>query len=96
MNFQDFKQSLTQATPPANLSTALEALWQAGKNDWHASHDLLQNDNSANGSWVHAYLHREEGDIPNARYWYSRAGKTLPDTSLEEEWDDIAAALLSE
>ena len=94
MNLQDFKQSLNQDSPPANLNLVLEALWQAGKKDWHASHDLLQNDDSSDGSWVHAYLHREEGDIPNAKYWYAKAGQTMPDVTLEQEWDDIASVLL--
>ena len=96
MNLHDFKQSLEQEAPPTGLNLTLQALWLAGKNDWQGSHNLLQNDESANGSWVHAYLHREEGDIPNARHWYSKAGKTIPSVSLKEEWDDIATALLSE
>jgi len=95
MNLQEFKDSLTNDTPPAGISRPLQALWQAGKGDWDASHKLSQADDSAVMAWVHAYLHRDEGDLSNAQYWYSRAGKTMPEASLAEEWEAIVEALLA-
>ncbi len=95
MDFQQFKASLTQTTPPANLSKALQALWQAAKGDWHAAHGLAQAQDDAVGAWVHAYLHREEGDLANAGYWYRRANRPASQQSLEKEWEEIAQALLA-
>jgi hypothetical protein len=97
MNLIDFKSTLSQATPPAGLSAPLQALWLDGKEDWHASHDALQGQPDGNGAaWVHAYLHRKEGDPANARYWYRRANKPESSATLAEEWDAIAAALLAD
>ncbi|MEZ4729746.1 MAG: hypothetical protein R3E79_21660 [Caldilineaceae bacterium] len=95
MTLQEFKASLQQETPPAGLSTALQALWQAGKGEWQASHAITQVQGDADVDWVHAYLHREEGDLNNAGYWYRRAGKPTSSQSLAEEWDEIAQALLA-
>ena len=80
--------------PPPGASAALTALWQDANVGWTASHDTLQDDNSTDGAWVHAYLHRKEGDLPNASYWYRRAGKPVFIGSLDDEWSQIAAALL--
>lgn len=91
-----FKATLGGAAPPANLAGALAALWQAAKGDWPAAHRLAQADKSAAGAWVHAHLHRIEGDEGNAAYWYRRAGKPHCKAPLEAEWDGIAAALLAE
>lgn len=81
--------------PPAGLSLALQALWLAKAGRWDASHDLCQDVTDPEGAWIHAYLHREEGDLGNASYWYHRAGKTMPAASvtLDEEWGQIASAL---
>lgn len=95
MTLQEFKTSLQQSTPPAGLNLALQALWQAGKGDWNASHAIAQAQGDADVDWVHAYLHREEGDLNNAGYWYRRAGKPASTQSLAEEWDAIATALLA-
>jgi hypothetical protein len=96
MDAQGFRASLEQAAPPEGLGVPLEALWWGGKGEWHRSHDLLQGQDDANGSaWVHAWLHREEGDLPNARYWYGRADKPPSEASLTDEWDEIAAGLLN-
>ena len=95
MTLQEFKASLQQPSAPATLSTALQALWQAGKGDWKASHAITQVQGDGDVDWVHAYLHREEGDLNNAGYWYRRAGKPIATQSLAEEWDAIASALLS-
>lgn len=84
------------SAPPTGASAALEALWRDASESWTASHDALQDDPSAEGAWVHAYLHRKEGDLPNAAYWYRRAGKPVFSGSFDDEWDAIAAALLRE
>ncbi len=94
MNVENFLQNLTQASPPEQLSEALRALWYDAKEDWHAAHEIAQNLDSPEGAWIHAYLHRKEGDNWNADYWYSRAGKTRPDQSLAEEWKYMVEAML--
>jgi hypothetical protein len=96
MTSEEFRQSLDHDAPPANLSIALAALWWDGKGDWKQAHDLLQQDEGPQGSWVHAYLHRKEGDASNAAYWYRRVDKPPSQSSLEQEWLEIAASLLSE
>lgn len=72
----------------ANLGLALQALWQDAQGNWDRAHELAQEARDRDGDWVHAYLHRKEGDEANAGYWYSRAGQRKPgkDVSLEEEW----------
>ena len=84
-------------TSPGVVSTELQALWHDAHGDWDKAHTLAQQAGSPEGDWVHAYLHRKEGDIGNAGYWYARAGKTPvgTDVSLEEEWSAIASALLA-
>ncbi|MDP6566699.1 MAG: hypothetical protein QF578_17860 [Alphaproteobacteria bacterium] len=94
MDLDAFKATLEGATPPAGLDKAVQALWQVAKGDWHAAHKLAQDQDDAIGAWVHAHLHRVEGDLSNAGYWYRRAGKPDASVSLEEEWAEIAAALL--
>ena len=95
MDVNVFKESLVQAEPPA-VGIPLQALWWAGKGEWRAAHDLLQDQPDGNGSaWVHAWLHREEGDVANARYWYARAGKPPSSAPLPAEWDDIVRALIA-
>lgn len=94
MNWDTFQQSLQGATPPSNLSAALQALWWDGQEDWDRAHDLAQEDSSSDGAWVHAYLHRKEGDNWNADYWYRKAGRPRPALSLVEEWQKIAQTLL--
>jgi hypothetical protein len=90
-----FKASLSGKAPPAGLGGALAALWHAAKGDWARAHELAQEQDDTAGAWVHAYLHRVEGDQSNAGYWYRRAGKPTARTALETEWDEIARALLS-
>jgi hypothetical protein len=72
----------------------LAALWWAGKGDWNKAHEIAQDDNGADAAWVHAYLHRVEGDLGNAGYWYRQAGQPVTTGSLETEWERIATALL--
>ena len=98
MSFEDLQQSVVrEAAPPAGSSLALQALWHDAHGDWTAAHERAQEDHSRDGSWVHAYLHRKEGDIGNAGYWYSRAGRPTPaaSMSLETEWAQIARELLA-
>ena len=82
------------AAAPSGASDALTALWQDANTSWTAAHDTLQDDNTAEGAWVHAYLHRKEGDLPNAAYWYRRAGKPVFSGPLDAEWRQIATELL--
>jgi hypothetical protein len=86
--------TLSLELPPSGLAPPLESLWWAAKGDWEKAHKIVQDDESREAAWVHAYLHRVEGDLPNARYWYSTAGKPVAAGSLEAEWQAIAAALL--
>jgi hypothetical protein len=98
MSFEELERSVaTDSAPPAGLSAALAALWHDAKGDWDKAHAFAQDDHSRDGSWVHAYLHRKEGDVGNAGYWYSRAGQPVParGAALETEWAAIARALLA-
>jgi hypothetical protein len=96
MNIEDFRQTLAKNEPP-ELSHALLALWWDAKGDWNKAHASAQQDEqSPAGTWVHAYLHRKEGDLSNAGHWYRRAGRPVATTSLEAEWSTIADALLAE
>lgn len=83
------------ASPPAGLTPEQRVLWLARAGRWHQAHDGCQDLGDPAGAWIHAWLHREEGDFGNAAYWYSRAGKPVParSLSLEEEWFGIARAL---
>jgi hypothetical protein len=94
MTFDKFKASLAQAAPPVGLSKPLQALWYDGKGDWHQSHEIAQIENTPVHCLLHAYLHRKEGDIWNANYWYNRAGRKMPKESLDQEWENIARELL--
>lgn len=94
MTFDEFRNSLTSNAPPARLTHALAGLWWDGKGDWKRAHESVQQDQSVEGAWVHAYLHRKEGDPSNAAYWYSRAGKPVCQEPLEAEWLSIVNRLL--
>ena len=94
MTLEDFKASLSADTPPPDLSPALDALWLDAKGEWEASHERAQEVDTQDAAWVHAYLHRKEGDASNARYWYDRDGRDFPEQSLDEEWETVATALL--
>lgn len=89
-----FKTSLTEAEPPQGVSTPLVALWWAAKGDWNKAHVTVQPQVGADASWVHAYLHRREGEMGNAAYWYRRADKPYAKGSSEAEWEQIVAELL--
>ncbi len=94
MDFDTFKESLAAHDPPTYLGLALEALWHVAKGDWDTAHERAQKQEDRDGSWVHAHLHRQEGDPVNAAYWYRRAGKPVASGPLEEEWEMIVRALL--
>jgi hypothetical protein len=94
MTLSQFRESLTSAEPPADLSADLAALWHDGRGDWEAAHRVAQDINTPNGAWIHAYLHRKEGDAANAAYWYRRAAKPVASVPLDAEWDAIVTALL--
>jgi hypothetical protein len=95
MSFEDFRKSVGGTTEPAGVSLAVLALWHDARGDWDGAHAAAQHDSSKDGSWVHAYLHRKEGDPGNAGYWYARAGRRMPapGVTLEAEWEQIARAL---
>jgi len=95
MTLADFKATLSAPALPAGLGAPLAALWHDARGDWDAAHRVAQDIESRDGAWIHAYLHRKEGDAGNAAYWYQRAGKPVASGSLEAEWNAIAAALLS-
>lgn len=95
MTLDDFIAHIeTNDAPPAELSQPVQALWLARKGDWHKAHEVCQAAGNREGDWVHAYLHREEGDDANAGYWYRRAGRSRHPGTLEEEWAAIASELL--
>jgi hypothetical protein len=94
MSFAEFAASLTAAQPPVGVTPALAGLWHDGAGDWDGAHRCVQDDSSAEGAWVHAYLHRKEGDAGNAAYWYARARKPVADGTLDDEWQAIAQTLL--
>lgn len=93
MTFDGFKKTLGDPDPP-QVRAELRALWFAGKGDWDAAHNIAQDIPTQDGSWIHAYLHRVEGDQGNASYWYHRADKPVCKTSLEVEWEQLVAAML--
>ena len=96
MTVDEFRQSLRGEKPPDGLGFALSGLWWDAKGDWNRAHESAQQDEGLAGAWVHAYLHRKEGDDSNAGYWYRRAHQRPCKNSLEQEWAEIAGSLLSQ
>src|ERR1700753_176704 len=94
MTIEDFRASLNEPAPPGDLPPLLEALWWEGKGNFDRAHSIAQDDPSPNGSWVHAYLHRKEGDAFNAGYWYRRARQPHPEVPFSQEWGQIVAKML--
>jgi hypothetical protein len=94
LTLAEFKATINHGTPPP-LPALLKALWHDARGEWDKAHDLAQDVNTSNGSWTHAYLHRKEGDLANAQYWYHRAHQKMPTHSLEKEWDEIVSVLLT-
>jgi hypothetical protein len=91
----DFRASLSDATPAPTLSPPLTALWWAAKGKWDEAHKIVQDEDTKDAAWVHAYLHRVEGDLGNAGYWYRQAGQQVATDSLDAEWERIVDALLA-
>ncbi len=96
MSTAAFKASLSDAAPAAALAPPLAALWWAAKGDWDKAHKIVQDETTREAAWVHAYLHRVEGDLGNAGYWYRQAGQPMAKDSLETEWERIASALIED
>ena len=94
MTLTAFKATLARETPPDGLSPALSALWHQARGDWARAHKIVQGEHDKASQWVHAHLHRAEGDLGNARYWYGKIDKPASTAPLEREWDEIARALL--
>ena len=90
----DFRASLSDPAPAGGLEPPLAGLWWAAKGQWDQAHQIVQDESSADAAWVHAYLHRVEGDLGNAGYWYRQAGQPVAKDSLEAEWERIVSALL--
>jgi len=94
MSPSEFQESLVFDEPPKDLSTPLTALWWDARGDWPRAHDLVDELESTEGMAVHAYLHRREGSLSNADYWYRRAGRMYYRSALEEEWQALVEGLL--
>ena len=93
-SFESFRTRLDDKTVPHGISGALTGLWHDANGDWNTAHRVIQASNSEEDAWVHAYLHRKEGDIDNAHYWYRRCNRQPAIEPLEIEWATIAVALL--
>ena len=94
MALAEFQRTLAAKTAPRGLAPPLVALWWAHKGDWDKAHKIVMDETGRDAAWVHAYLHRIEGDLGNAGYWYRQAGQAAAKDSLEAEWQRIAATLL--
>ena len=95
MTLDEFVELIkTQDQHPSSLSGALQALWHDKRGDWNKAHQTVQDANDSDSAWVHAYLHRKEGDLSNARYWYRRANQAESKETLNQEWEHIARVLL--
>ncbi len=94
MDISFFRETLKEAAPPPRWNRSLQSLWWDARGDWHKAHDLADGLNTQAGSWIHAYLHRREGDEWNAAYWYNKAGKPFPRISLDEEFEELVGAMI--
>ena len=94
MTLDELRGSLEAPSPPGGLGKPLEALWHAGRGDWERAHRIVMSAKSRDAAWVHAFLHRQEGDFDNARYWYRQAKRPEFAGSVEAEWMSIAVDLL--
>lgn len=94
MNLEQFRASVSKDAPPKELSAPLAALWWDAKGDWARAHALVDEMETVNGMAVHAYLHRKEGSVSNADYWYQRSGRTFHRIALDDEWAALAEALM--
>ena len=96
MSIADFRSSLADTAPASTLSPPLVALWWAAKGQWDDAHKIVMHEETADAAWVHAYLHRVEGDLGNAGYWYRQAKKPVATDSVEAEWERMVVALLGD
>ncbi len=98
MDLSTFKSTLSDPHPPEGISDFLKALWYDGKDNWNMAHDIAQDHENEFGNWIHAYLHRKEGDDWNAAYWYRRAGRAMPSpsVSLDQEWNNLVSHFLAD
>ncbi len=94
MNIQDFKSSLRADTPPASFTKLQQALWYANKGMWNKAHSLVQSIMSPDAAWLHALLHREEGDKANASFWYTIAARQFPTISIQDELNELNQKLI--
>lgn len=94
MEFEQFIMSLHADEPPQMVSIYLQSLWYDARGNWSKAHEMIQDVNDAHAAHIHAYLHRKEGDAPNAAYWYRRAGRPYPESSLQQEWETLVQYLL--
>lgn len=94
MDIAAYRESLKHEMPPKGLTPALEGLWWDAKGDWAKAHESSQRDEGPDGSWVHAYLHRKQGDLSNAKYWYRRADRAAGYGDLQREWESMVTSLL--
>lgn len=94
ISLADFKLTVSDSVPPGTIPAPLQALWWSAKGDWHKAHAIVMSEDSVEAAWVHAFLHRVEGDNDNARYWYARARRSAATGSLDAEWDEIATSLI--
>src|SRR5262245_28616281 len=95
MTADEFRATLAKPSPPNAVPPALAALWWAAKPDWDRAHKLVMDEAGKDCAWVHAYLHRVEGDLANAGYWYRQAGRPAPSGALDDEWTAIVSELLT-
>ena len=95
MDYDQLRATLQQPTPPATLPPLLTALWWDAKGDWKRAHEIAQAVETPDAAWVHAYLHRKQGDTGNAAYWYRQAGQPNCTLPLDAEWEEITSALLT-
>ncbi len=94
MQFETFQQTIKEPSPPEGITVYLSAMWYEGHGNWDKAHSMVDHLEDTIACWVHAYLHRKEGDTWNADYWYRKAGRKRPDVSLQQEWEIIVKALL--
>lgn len=94
MDIVAFRESVKTGDLPEEVGLALQSLYMDGQGDWEAAHGLIDHRRDPDSSRVHAYLHRKEGDLANADFWYNRAGESRPDISLEEEWEELVERFL--
>ncbi|MCW3089473.1 MAG: hypothetical protein JWP81_542 [Ferruginibacter sp.] len=94
MQFEIFQQSIPEQKPPENINVYQLAMWYDGHGNWDKAHGMVDDLEDPTACWVHAYLHRKEGDTSNADYWYRKAGRKRPDIPLQQEWETIVKALL--